>query len=327
MRSKNFILLLCASAFFTSVYADEIYLTNGDRLTGKIDNLVDGKLTLESELVGTVTIDISNVRTITSDKPLEINLKDGSVLHERITSSGPVDLSVVDTINPPPKPKPKWHGEISAGYNSSHGNTNTDNINVSAVLKKRTEKHRIKFMGDYAKSREKDETTGKRKAIEDWWKVSGDYDYFLTKKIFAFAEASYETDDIANLDRRVILGGGLGYQWVESEQMNFSTRAGLANLYEKFENQGKGSSELSAHLGYDFDKQIRDNIKFIHSLKYYPSVDKLSDYLLNTSAEIKADLTENTFTSFKVLFDYDSTPAASSGNTDVKYIWSIGASF
>lgn len=327
MRSNIFIGLFLVLMFFPSAYADEVYLTNGDRLTGKIDNLVGGKLTLKSDLAGTVTIDVSNIRAITSDAPLEIHLKDGSVLNERITPTEQVDLSTVDSINPPPKPRPRWHGEISAGYNSAHGNTNTDNIDVSAVLKRRTEKDRTKISGDYAKSREKDDTTGKKETIEDWWKVAGNYDYFLTKKLFAFAEGSYETDDIANLERRVILGGGLGYQWVESERMNFSTRAGLASLYEKFENQGSGGSELAAHLGYDFDKQIRENIKFMHNLKYYPSVDKLSDYFLTSSAEIKADITESIFTSFKVLFDYDATPASGSGNTDVKYIMSVGASF
>jgi putative salt-induced outer membrane protein YdiY len=327
MRSNIFIGTFFGLIFLSSAYADEIRLTNGDRLTGEIDNLVGGKLTLKSDLAGTVTIDISNIRTITSNAPLEIHLKDGSVLNERITPAEPVELSTVDSINPPPKPKPRWHGEISAGYNSAHGNTNTDNINASASLKKRTEKDRTKVSGDYAKSREKDETSGKKETIEDWWKVAGNYDYFLTKKLFAFAEASYETDDIADLERRVILGGGLGYQWIESEQMNFSTRAGLASLYEKFENQGSGGSELVAHLGYDFDKQLRDNIQFIHNLKFYPAVDKLSDYFLTSTAEIKAGITENIFTSFKVLFDYDATPAADSGNTDVKYILSVGAEF
>lgn len=327
MRSKIFPGLLCVLIFLSPVYADEVYLTNGDRLTGRIDNMVDGKLILKSDLVGTVTIDVSNIRTLNSVAPLEIHLKDGKVLRRQITTSQQIELSSINAINPPPKPKPKWKGEISAGYNSAHGNTNTDNLNISAVLKKRTEKHRIKISGDYAKSREKDATTGKKEATEDWWKINGDYDYFLTKKLFTFAEAGYETDSIAQLDRRVILGGGLGYQWVESPRISFSTRAGLVSLYEKFENQGSGGSELAAHLGYDLNKQIKDNIEFTHSLAYYPAVDGFSDYFLTTTAEIKADITENTFTSFKVLFDYDATPADGSGNTDVKYIWAIGASF
>ena len=327
MRSNIFAGLFIGLIFLTSVNADEIHFKNGDRLTGEIDNLVGGKLILKSENAGTVTIDISNVRTITSDKPIEIHLKDGSILNKRVTASEPVELSAVDSINPPPKPKPAWHGEISAGYSSSHGNTETDNINASAVLKKRTEKNRIQIKGDFAKSREKAKSTGKKETTEDWWKISGNDDYFLTKKVFAFGEASYETDDIADLDRRVILGGGLGYQWIESEKMNFATRAGLASMYEKYENQGSGSNELSAHLGYDFDAQVRDNVKLIHNLKFYPSIEEFSDYFLTTEAEVKVDLTERTFTSFKVLLDYDDTPAKGADKTDVKYILSVGASF
>ncbi len=342
MRSYFYISMFCIAAFFSSVYADEIYLNNGDRLTGKIDKLLDGKLILQSQLAGTITIPLSNIRTFSSVASLKVHLKDGTVLHQRIIRSEAdyfaieksrtlqaqkIELSAIDTINPPAKPLPRWKGNISAGYSSAHGNTNTDNVTASVNLKKRTEKDRTKISGDYAKSRQEDETTGKKEATEDWWKVKGNYDYFLTDKLFGFVDGSYEKDSIAELDRRVIFGGGAGYQWVESEAMNFSTRAGLASLYEKFDNQSSSNSELSAQFGYDFDTLLRENIKFIHSLTYYPSLEKFSDYFLTTSAEVQAELTEKTFTSFKVLFDYDKSPASGSGNTDVKYIWGIGASF
>ncbi len=324
MRSSIFVWLLCILMFFSPVYADEVYLNNGDRLTGKIDSMIGSKLILKSELAGTVTIDISNIQTLKSDAPVEIHLKDGTILNQQVQA---FELSAIDTINPPAKPKPKWKGDISAGYNSAHGNTNTDSINVTVNLKKRTEKDRTKVSGDYAKSREKVTSTGKKETTEDWWKIKANYDYFLTKKLFTFAEGSYETDSIAELDRRVILGGGLGYQWFESEEITFSTKAGLASLHEKFDNQSSSNNELSAHLGYDLEKQLKENIRFTHNLAYYPSIDKFSDYFLTTSAEVKADLTQRTFTSFKVLFDYDATPATGSGRTDVKYIWAIGASF
>ena len=342
MRSHLYIGLLCVVMFLSSTYADVIYLKNGDKITGKIAHMADGKLVLQSELAGTVTIDISNIRTLSSDAPVKIHLNDGTVLDRRIMRSEDdhfaieqtpaiqaqtIQLSAIESINPPVKPEPKWKGNISAGYNSSHGNTNTDNVTISANLKKRTEKDRTKISGDYAKSREKDETTGKKETTEDWWKIKGNYDYFLTEKFFVFAEASYEKDRIALLDRRVIIGGGGGYQWAESEELSFSTRAGVASLYEKFDNQTGSNSELSALLGYDLENKLRENITFIHSLTYYPSFEKFSDYFLSTSAEIKADVTPNIFTNFKVLFDYDATPAVGSGKTDVKYIWGVGASF
>jgi hypothetical protein len=46
--------------------------------------------------------------------------------------------------------------------------------------------------------------------------MRGKYDYFFTKKAFGFIDARYEKDRIAELERRVVVGVGGGYQWVES---------------------------------------------------------------------------------------------------------------
>ncbi|MHC5073569.1 MAG: DUF481 domain-containing protein [Planctomycetota bacterium] len=56
-------------------------------------------------------------------------------------------------------------------------------------------------------------------------------------------------------------------------------------------------------------------------------MEQFSDYYLTSTAELRADLIENFFTSLKVIFDYDATPATGSGHTDVKYIWGVGWSF
>ena len=154
MRIKLFIVFLCAAMISTSVYADEIYLKNGDRLTGKIESLVDGKLILKSDLAGTITIDFSNIKTLSSSDPIEVHLKDGTVLKEKVASAKDNYFAIEETkllkaqefemvsitsINPPIPPKPKWEGDISAGYSATHGNTNTDSIIASINLRKRTE--------------------------------------------------------------------------------------------------------------------------------------------------------------------------------------------
>jgi len=342
MRIKLFIVFLCAAMISTSVYADEIYLKNGDRLTGKIESLVDGKLILKSDLAGTITIDFSNIKTLSSSDPIEVHLKDGTVLKEKVASAKDNYFAIEETkllkaqefemvsitsINPPIPPKPKWEGDISAGYSATHGNTNTDSIIASINLRKRTENDRTQLSGDYVRTRQKDEITGDKEPIEDWWRIKGIYDYFLTKKFFVFGNGSYEKDSIAELDRRVILGGGAGYQWIESKNMNFATRGGLASLYEKYDNQTESNTELSAQVGYDFDAKLLENIKFIHNLTYYPSLEQFSDYFLTSNAEIRADISESMFTNFKIIFNYDASPAADTDKTDVKYIWGLGISF
>ena len=101
----------------------------------------------------------------------------------------------------------------------------------------------------------------------------------------------------------------------------------MASLYERYENQTDSTSELSIQLGYNFDKKLAKNLKFIHDLTYYPSLDKFSDYYLTTTGELRAHFTERMFANFKVIRNYDATPAIGAGSTDTKYMLGLGYSF
>jgi putative salt-induced outer membrane protein YdiY len=322
--------------------AGEVVFANGDRLSGRIEQVADGKLIFESEVAGKLTIDISKVQTLSSDEPLEIHFKDGTVVKQKVIKSqtgkiaietGPTlkaqefELSSVASVNPPPPPEPEWHGSITAGLSSTHGNTSTDNRNLSFDLNRRGKDDRVTLKGDYARSRQKDPDTGDKKTTEDWWRTRAKYDYFLSEKAYVYGSGRYENDSIADLDRRVVVGGGGGYQWVESPEMNFSTELGVASLYEKFDNATESNSEVSVEAGYHFDKKLTESLKFINDLTYYPSLEQVSDYYLTTTAQLRASITERMFTDFKVIFDYDATPAVDAGNSDVKYIFGLGWSF
>ena len=339
--------LLCLTLFSVTLWAtaagaDEVYLKNGDRYTGKIVKLTEGKLVLKSDAAGEVTIALADIQSFSSTAPLEVHLKDGTVLNQNVQIAEPGQFAIqtgttlraqtfqltdLASINPPPKPKPKWTGSLSAGFTATSGNTSTEAINASLSLMRRSEKDRTTVGADYAKGKQEDPDTGDETTTEDWWRAKAQYDYFFSKKFFGFVAGSYEKDAIADLDRRVLVGAGAGYQWIETEPTNFSTALGLAHLYEKFDGEDDSNSELSLQAGYNFDHQINESVKFLHDLTYYPALDKLSDYYLTSTAELRASLTKTMFANFKVIFNYDATPATGRGSTDVKYIFGIGMTF
>ena len=342
MRYRIPIVLTCLALCAQICYGDEIHLKNGDRISGKIQHLVDGKLTIKADAAGTVTVDLSNIQTLSSDEPIEVNLKDETGFKQKVSSAGPGQFAIegdesvkaqqfpvadIVSINPPPKPMPKWTGDISVGITSTHGNTKTDMISANANFSKRTEKDRTMISTDYAKGEQEDPDTGETVTIEDWWRAKGKYDYFFSKKMYGYVDGRYEKDAVALLDRRMIIGVGGGYQWIESENMNFSSEFGLASLYEKYDNQTDSKSEISLQLGYNFDKKLRKNIKFVHDLTYYPAIDKFSDYYLTTTAGVRADFTEMFFATAKAIFNYDATPAIGRGSTDTKYFLGLGYRF
>jgi putative salt-induced outer membrane protein YdiY len=333
---RSLVLLLLFGVFPPcSLFADVVYFKNGDRLTGRIEQLGEGKLTFNSDMAGKMAIDIDSIRTFSSEAPLDFRLADGTTIRWQAQVSDPNHITIpparqvafteIVSVNAPAKPK--WTGDLSAGLTSTHGNTRIEVINASANFKKRTEKDRTQLASDYALGRQEDPDTGKKNKTEDWWRAKAKYDYFLSKKLYGYLDGRYETDDIALLDRRVIIGSGAGYQWVESDDINFSTEAGMAWLHEKFEGATGANEGVSLQFGYNFDKKLHKNIKFVHDLTYYPSTENFSDYLLTSTVELRAHFTETMFTNFKAILNYDDTPAQGKHKTDVKYIWGIGWSF
>ncbi len=334
--------VLCLLAYSAIVSADEVHFKNGDHLSGQIVRLTEGKLVLKSAVAGEVTVNLADIRTFSSDSPLEIHLKDGTILRQPVIAAEPNGFAIVKgellqpqtfgldqvvSINPPPASKPRWTGSISAAVTSTHGNTTSESVTASVSAARRTEKDRITADADYATSEQEDPDTGEEETTENWWRAKAQYDYFFTKKFFGFLNGRYEKDDIAKLDRRVVVGGGAGYQWIETEATAFSTGFGLASLYEKFDNQTDSNSELSFQAGYNLNKKLRENFRFLHDLTYYPSLDQFSDYYLTTTGELRTNLTKALFANFKVIFNYDASPAIGQGSTDVKYLLGVGLTF
>jgi len=316
---------------------DVVYFKNGDRLSGELERMVDGRLTFVSDVAGQVVVDVNSVLTFSSEQPAEVHLGDGRLLHRQIETAEPnhvaivgagvVSLGQVASINPPLKAPPRWEGDISAGYTSTHGNTRTDSISGSMNLNKRTEKDRRQLGADFARGRQEDPKTGRKNKTEDWWRLKAKYGYFFTKKFYGYLDGRYETDDIALLKRRVILGAGGGYQWIESEDLNFSTEAGGAWLHERFDGGTGVNEEVSLQFGYNFDKKLAKNVTFVNHMTYYPSTGSFSDYFLTSTAEVRAQINDKMFTNFKAILNYDDTPARGKHKTDIKYIWGIGWSF
>lgn len=330
----------CVVLLTAVTQADEVHLRNGDRLTGTLVRLTDDKLVFKADAAGEVTIALAEIQTFSTTTAAEVHLKDGTVLNQPImaadagafaidtaTALQPQTFQLTDltSINPPAKPAPKWTGSLSAGFTATSGNTSTEAVNASFSVARRSDKDRTTASANYAKGKQK--IDGEKRTTEDWWRAKAQYDYFFSRKFFGFINGSYEKDAIADLDRRVVVGGGAGYQWIESPRTNFSTTGGLASLYEKFDGETDSNSELSAQFGYNFDHQLNDRVKFLHDLTYYPALSKLSDYYLTTTAELRASLTQSMYANFKTIFNYDTTPAIGRSSTDVKYIFSIGMTF
>lgn len=329
---------MAAMGSVTTAFADKVEFTNGDVLTGKITQSDGKKLTIATEKAGEVKVDLANVKTFSTDEPIEFRLSDGTTLKQRAIAAEPGSvatergdvvqsqsfrLDTIRAINPPPL---AWHGSVTLGAQISRGNTYSDRMVAGFDLIRRAEDDRFTASGTYSYGRDKDPETGIAITSVDNWQLNGKLDHFYTPKWYVFVNALVAKDRIQDLNLRFVPGVGVGYQWVERPDFNFNTEAGLSWLYEDYDTQSD-RQEIALRLAYHLDKKLNDKLKFIHNLEFIPSIEDPSTFLVNADVGIRADVTANFFLEAKIEDKYNSDPAPGRQKTDLKYTLGVGWKF
>jgi putative salt-induced outer membrane protein YdiY len=330
-------LVICLTLLASSLRADQILFKNGDRLTGKIETFDGSKLTINSASAGKVSVEMKNVQTISSDSPIEVVLSDGSIIRSKVIpgpegqitlppvgvmKSRNIAIASIKKINPPPV---KWTGTVVVGGMLSRGNTNTENINASVHLMRRTEKDRITLDGGYQYGRQNITGQGSHETQNNWF-GEAKYDYFFTPRLYGYGDVRAEQDVIAELALRLTPGVGAGYQWVDKPTLTFNTEGGASWLYRDYANDGVSES-VSLRLAYHLTAKLNDKVAIFNNFEYFPSVESISNYYFNTDAGIRTTLTDKMFAEFKAEWRYDSRPAPGKGPNDTRYIVGVGWTF
>jgi len=321
--------------------ADEVVLASGERLVGKLQTLAEGKLTFASESAGTLALDLGKIRTFSTDAAVEIHFKDGTVVNQPVKASEDgkiaiervgvlgaqsLPLAEIVSINPP-KVETKWTGSATLGVTFVRGNTETDSASFALDAARRTEVDRLSFRGHYRSARAVDSTSGDLETTERTLGGSLKYDYFLSKRTYLLASARAEKDAIAALDLRFVASAGVGYQWVESEALKFSTEGGIGWLSENFSNATPSTDAVAARVAYRLEKAFGESVKFLHPAEAVHGFDDPHDFVVTTEAALRANLTKAMFSEFRIVLNWDSTPATGQERTDVRYILGVGIAF
>jgi putative salt-induced outer membrane protein YdiY len=314
---------------------DQIIFKNGDRLTGTIKSADGGKITIDTAMAGTVTVDLLNVQTFSTEGPITVKTEDGKEVKERVVARGEgnigvggrqVPVTAIKWINPPPPEAPKWTGSVKAGAIVTRGNSETENLNFNLDASRRSEKHRFTTSAGYFFGRQRDPNTGDSSTTTDNWFALGKYDYFFTEKFYGYGRTRVEQDRIAELALRVMPGIGVGYQWVDRADFKFSTEAGVDWIWEEYENDGT-NEHFAARLAYHVEKRLNTNLTLFHNFEYLPSLSEVSDFNINADAGIRNTLWKNLFAELKAEWRYDSTPAPGAKDSDWRYLVSLGWDF
>ena len=144
---RRLLLPLICLLFPVGGLSDEVFLKNGDRLTGTVKTTKNEKLILETSYSGEIGIALADIQRVVTDKPVSVTLDDESKMTGILSSPDgtgmriaadvdqkpqPVDMARIAAIAMPEIPGVKIKGSSNVGLDMNRGNTDQDTYHVDA---------------------------------------------------------------------------------------------------------------------------------------------------------------------------------------------------
>jgi putative salt-induced outer membrane protein YdiY len=338
MRAKVRLIALIISLIVLSLAyparADEVYLKNGDLISGKMETSEDGLLVVKTAYATKIKVKWEEVACITSDKEVTLLLKNNDKIVGRAACPTLGSIQLIDRekgetrdfsladfqgINPPPPPPPvTYKALVDLGGAINSGNTRSKTFNSSGKFQARSKKQRIYLEGKF--------NYGESEGEEDQrnWLTGAKYDYFWTEKLYSFLRPFAEYDKFQDLDLRFIASAGPGYQFIDSETASLFGELGPAYFYEDYDN-GNDNEYLAARwaAGVRFHI-IPQKIILFHLHEFYYDLTSDEGVYLRTEQGVRLALIANFYLNFRADYQYKSDPPEGNKSSDTALVLGIG---
>ncbi len=334
MYALSVLIALMATA--TMSMADEIRLKNGDRLTGTVVKMEGEELTFKTSYAGEITVKWGEIAEVRTEASIYVLLNDDTSVSgiatateegklkidtEKVARPATMDLTQVKYIGRKPKPPIKISGNINAGLDVQRGNTDTDTFYSDATVVARTAKDRATFYGRYDKEKADGINTVNK------WLTYLDYNRFLNDRLFAFGNATFESDEFKDLNLRSTLSSGLGYQVFDTPKRNLDVKGGLAYVDEDFD-IGEDNSYPAFAWGLDYDEWFFDKImQFFQNQQVFIGLADPNKTVIRIRTGLRFPLPKGFSTTLQYNWEWDNDPAPGNDRVDSRALVLIGYNF
>ncbi len=310
---------------------DRVVLKNGSHVIGAVVDSRDGVLTVETDFAGTLSIEIDQVESIDSAEPVVVLLADESVHDESslriedgelaMAKDGTsVPLDELKIINPKPWELGqgyRWTGKAGMAFVRERGNTDTDELDISAESKWRSKRDRYTLKWTSEEDKADNEKT------KDSWQAKAKYDYFLTGPNYAGLLALAESDKFQDLNLRYLVGPYYGRQFYDQPVFSFSGELGVSYVNEDFD-----EAEDNDYPASNWNLEASSNVLGGESSLYFNqfgvwNLDDTSDVIVNSTFGLSFPLLWSLEAAAEVLLEYDSGAVENVDELDQTYKFRI----
>ena len=323
--------------FGGNAIAGTAILKNGDRLTGEIDSITGGRLLLETEYAGRIPILVNAVESVTSTAAFHVRLRAGGYLDGRFAVEDSVQqlldendvahpLELADIANAARRGYELaalvsgWNTQADLSASVSSGNSQTESVNllVQSTLNLDWSAH------DWTLLLGREEADGVRSREQ----LDFDYGYkrFIARKWFALGNAEYYRDELKDIDLRVTLGGGIGYQVWQDSFGALSLGTGVSAVFDEIGAKAKENPAWRWELDYNrffWSKQL----EFFHRHSLLVIPDSGRGEVIEASTGVRLAISDRLNTHLRVDHRIDTQPPEDADQTDVTYNLGVGFKF
>ncbi|MEQ8691484.1 MAG: DUF481 domain-containing protein [Pseudomonadales bacterium] len=315
----------------TAAMADVVVMKNGDRLTGTLDSIAGGKLVLTTAYAGNVAIKVDEVDSIVTEEPFQVKVGRSkanglfrTIGEQTMVGETPVELSAISRAGQ----ESSGFGRLGTEWNSradlsmviSNGNSDTESLNtlIESTLKRDTVQHAVSLL------------ISQEEAEEETVKEQFDFDYgykrFLSEKWYAAGNGEYFKDELKDIDARITLGAGMGYQVWDNSFGAFSVEAGISAVREDVDGDTDDNPAFRWALSYNRFLMAKQ-LEFFHKHALLVIPDSDSGEVISSSTGLRYALNDRIDTSARIDVNHETEPSPDSSKTDVTYTLGIGIKF
>lgn len=329
--------MLAAPRVLLAQKTDVVVLNNGDTVTGEIKGYNEGRLALDTDHSGVISIKWSKIVSITSSKQFDIETIDG--LHH-FGSFGPSDppgklvivsgletmtIGFFDVFDLAPVFQGfwrRWDGSVDFGFNYTNS-TDLTQLNLDADASYRMRNYQLVFDLSTFYSEQEGAVAADRGSL------SLRYDRFLKNRWLLQGGVAFERNIQLGLKLRTSVGVGFGRYVVQTNQAQLIPYAGLLLNYEQ-PVAGEGRENVEGLLGarysyfmYDFPK-----LTISASVNVYPSFTVSGRVRIEADASVRREIVSDFYMALSIYDSYDSKdPTTQLSRNDWGPTISIGYSF
>jgi len=199
-----------------------------------------------------------------------------------------------------------WSGKGEIGASRSTGNSSELGLAAGLTLERKGLKwsHKLRAQADYHRT---DGQTTKEQYL-----FAYEPNYTLSDGLFAYGLAQYERDRFQGYSSRISASGGLGYRFIDRENMQMSVKAGPA--WRRTSLVSGGTEQNLAGLGaMAFEWKIADNLKLTEEASVFLQSDNKT---LTSATGLNARLNGNLSARISYSVEHDTHPPTGAVKTD-----------